>query len=299
MDAKTADVARERISFEGRDGNVIAADLHPSTQSPARGIVLMVHGGGQTRHSWRGSSNLLAESGWTAITMDQRGHGDSAWADDGDYDFLAFSEDLTAVADQITERYGSRPVLVGASLGGIAGMLAEGENARDVLSAVILVDVTPRLRLAGVVKILGFMSERAEDGFASLEEAADAIARYLPNRPKRTDTSGLAKNLRQGEDGRYRWHWDPRFLDSRRRHGTPEARGELQKQLEDAVRAISVPLMLVRGRQSELVDDEMVDEFLALAPHAKVADVSEAGHMVAGDKNDVFTSAVLAFLNEI
>ncbi len=299
MDAKTADLARERISFEGRDGNAIAADLHPSTQTPGRGIVLMVHGGGQTRHSWRGSSNLLAENGWTAITMDQRGHGDSAWADDGDYDFLAFSEDLKAVSDQITERYGSRPVLVGASLGGIAGMLAEGESAREVLSAIILVDVTPRLKLAGVVKILGFMSERAEDGFASLEEAADAIARYLPNRPRRTDTSGLAKNLRQGEDGRYRWHWDPRFLDSRRRHGTPEARGELQKQLEDAVRAISVPLMLVRGRQSELVDDEMVAEFLELAPHAKVADVSEAGHMVAGDKNDVFTSAVLAFLNEI
>ncbi|MEM8689497.1 MAG: alpha/beta fold hydrolase, partial [Pseudomonadota bacterium] len=116
MDAKTADVARERISFVGRDGNVIAADLHPSAQIPAHGIVLMVHGGGQTRHSWRGSSNLLAQSGWTAITMDQRGHGDSAWADDGDYDFLAFSGDLTAVSDQITERYGTRPVLVGASL---------------------------------------------------------------------------------------------------------------------------------------------------------------------------------------
>lgn len=299
MDAKTADVARERISFEGRDGNGIAADLYPAALSPARGVVLMVHGGGQTRHSWRGSSSLLAQNGWTAITMDQRGHGDSEWAADGDYDFEAFSGDLTAVADQIAVRYGSHPVLVGASLGGIASMLAEGENNRPVLSAVILVDVTPRLRLAGVVKILGFMSERAEDGFASLEEAADAIARYLPNRPKRTDLSGLAKNLRQGEDGRYRWHWDPRFLDSRRRHGTPEARGELQKQLEDAVRAITVPLMLVRGRQSELVDDEMVAEFLALAPHAKVADVSEAGHMVAGDKNDVFTSAVLAFLNEI
>lgn len=299
MDAKTGEVARERISFEGRDGNLIAADLHPALGAAPRGVVLMVHGGGQTRHSWRGSSNILAENGWTAITMDQRGHGDSAWADDGDYDFEAFAQDLTAVADQAAERYGSRPVLVGASLGGIAAMLAEGESTRPVLSAVILVDVTPRLRLSGVVKILGFMSERAEDGFASLEEASDAIARYLPNRPKRTDLSGLAKNLRQGADGRYRWHWDPRFLDSRRRHGQPEARAQLQDQLADAVRDIKVPLMLVRGRQSELVDEEMVAEFLELAPHAKVADVSEAGHMVAGDKNDVFTSAVLDFLREI
>ncbi len=299
MDAKTPEVARERITFEGRDGNLITADLHAAIEQPARGVVLMVHGGGQTRHSWRGSSNSLAQNGWTAITMDQRGHGDSAWAEDGDYEFEAFAQDLTAVADQIAGRYGSRPVLVGASLGGIAAMLAEGENARPVLSAVILVDVTPRLRLSGVVKILGFMSERAEDGFASLEEAADAIARYLPNRPKRTDLSGLAKNLRQGADGRYRWHWDPRFLNSRRRHGQPEARAQLQEQLAHAVKAISAPLMLVRGRQSELVDEEMVAEFLELAPHAKVADVSEAGHMVAGDKNDVFTSAVLDFLSQI
>ncbi len=299
MDAKTPDVARERISFKGRDGNEIVADLHPSIVEPARGVVLMVHGGGQTRHSWRGSSNSLAQNGWSAITMDQRGHGDSAWSETGDYEFEAFAEDVIAVADQTAERFGSRPVLVGASLGGIAAMLAEGETQRPVLSSVILVDVTPRLKLSGVVKIIGFMSERAEDGFASLQEAADAIALYLPDRPKRTDLSGLAKNLRQGDDGRYRWHWDPRFLDSRQRHGLPEARAQLQKQLADAVKSISVPLMLVRGRQSELVDEEMVEEFMALAPHAKVADVSEAGHMVAGDKNDVFTNAVLDFLNQI
>ncbi len=299
MDAKTPTITRERITFEGRDGNQIVADLHPSGLQPARGIVLLVHGGGQTRHSWRGSSDILAQNGWSAITMDQRGHGDSAWSETGDYEFEAFAEDLVCVADQVTERFGTRPVVVGASLGGISAMLAEGETERNVLSSVILVDVTPRLKLAGVVKILGFMSERAEDGFSSLQEAADAIARYLPNRPKRTDLSGLAKNLRQGDDGRYRWHWDPRFLDSRRRHGEPAAREELQDQLCDAVRAIRVPLMLVRGRQSELVDDEMVSEFLMLAPHAKVADVSEAGHMVAGDKNDVFTTAVLDFLSEI
>lgn len=299
MDAKTPDMARERISFEGCEGNEIVADYYPAHIKPARGVVLMVHGGGQTRHSWRGTSDRLAQHGWSAITMDQRGHGDSSWSDTGNYEFEAFSEDLIAVADQIDERYGSRPVLVGASLGGIAAMLAEGEAARSVLSAVILVDVTPRLKLSGVVKILGFMSERAEDGFTSLQEAADAITRYLPNRPKRTDLSGLGKNLRLGEDGRYRWHWDPRFLESRRRHGVPEAREELQKQLEKAVRAINVPLMLVRGRRSELVDEKMVAEFLALAPTAKVADVSEAGHMVAGDKNDVFTTAVLEFLKEI
>ncbi len=298
MDAKPEDITRQKRAFTGRDGNTIVADLHRVPSGTSRGTVLLVHGGGQTRHSWRGTSNILAARGWTAVTMDQRGHGDSDWAKDGDYEFPAFKEDLVCVADQIAGELGSRPVCVGASLGGIASMLAEGQTDRDVLSSVILVDVTPRLKLAGVVKILGFMGERAEDGFASLQEAADAIASYLPNRPRPRDLSGLAKNLRQGEDGRFRWHWDPRFLDSRRRHGVPEQREELQRDLEVAVRAISVPMLLVRGRQSELVDEEMVAEFLSLAPNARFADVSEAGHMVAGDKNDVFTDAVLGFLEE-
>ncbi len=298
MDAKPEDTARQKRAYTGRDGNKIVADVHPVPSGDARGTVLLVHGGGQTRHSWRGTSNILAARGWTAVTMDQRGHGDSDWAGDGDYEFPAFRDDLVCVANQIAEETGSAPACVGASLGGIALMLAEGQTEQNVLSSVILVDVTPRLKLAGVVKILGFMGERAEEGFASLEEAAAAITTYLPNRPRPRDLSGLAKNLRQGEDGRYRWHWDPRFLTSRRRHGVPEERAVLQRELEDAVRSISLPMLLVRGRQSELVDEEMVAEFMALAPHARFADVSEAGHMVAGDKNDVFTDAVLSFLEE-
>ncbi|MEM7427208.1 MAG: alpha/beta hydrolase [Pseudomonadota bacterium] len=298
MDAKPEDIARQKRCYRGRDGNALAADVHPVPSGSSRGTVLLVHGGGQTRHSWRGTSDILAARGWTSVTIDQRGHGDSEWAADGDYEISAFKDDLISVADQLAGEFGSRPACVGASLGGIASMLAEGQSGRSVLSSVILVDVTPRMKMAGVVKILGFMGERAEDGFASLEEASEAISRYLPHRPRPRDMSGLAKNLRQGEDGRFRWHWDPRFLDARKRHGVQEHRAGLQHELEDAVRSITVPMLLVRGRQSELVDEDMVEEFMTLAPQAKFADVSEAGHMVAGDKNDVFTGAVLEFLEE-
>ncbi len=298
MDAKTPETSREKIFFTGHQNNKIAADLHIAATDDPAGVVLLVHGGGQTRHSWRGSSDILAKNGWTAITMDQRGHGDSEWSPTGAYDFEDFSEDLICVADQIADRFANRPVAVGASLGGIASMLAEGQNKRNILSRVILVDVTPRIRLAGVVKILGFMAEHAHEGFASLEEAADAIATYLPHRPRPRDLSGLAKNLRKHDDGRYHWHWDPKFIEARRQHGMPESRGELQRQLENAVRRIEAPTLLIRGRQSELVDEEMVAEFMALAPNTKFADVSEAGHMVAGDKNDIFTDAVLEFLDD-
>ncbi|HZE46451.1 MAG TPA: alpha/beta hydrolase, partial [Xanthobacteraceae bacterium] len=93
------------------------------------------------------------------------------------------------------------------------------------------------------------------------------------------------------------WHWDPRFLDGRRPVGGD--RPEVEAQLLGAARELKIPAMLVRGGSSELVQEEHAKEFLALVPHARFADVSGARHMVAGDKNDQFSVAILAFLNDL
>ncbi len=284
---------REQVFFEGVSGNRIAADVHGAQDGPT---VILAHGGGQTRHSWRGTAERLALQGWTAIAIDQRGHGHSDWVEDGDYSFDAFGGDITAIADQVLERFGARPVSIGASLGGIASMVAEGESERDVLSGVVLVDITPRVNRSGVEKIQGFMAENSEEGFATLEDAADAIARYLPHRERPKDLSGLSKNLRLRDDGRYRWHWDPKFIRDRFKGKTAE---HVQNRLEAAARRLSVPVLLVRGGQSELVDEKVAQEFLKMVPHAEYADVGEARHMVAGDKNDVFTGAVVEFLGKL
>lgn len=291
-DVSTAKV-HESVEFTGASGNAIAADVYG--QASGR-TVLLIHGGGQTRHSWRGTAQHMAATGWTAITVDQRGHGDSAWIEDGDYSFRSFADDLIAVADQTTERYSARPVAIGASLGGIASLLAEGESEREVLSGVVLVDITPRVNRSGVDKILGFMAERSEEGFASLEEAADAISAYLPHRKRPSDLSGLSKNLRLREDGRYRWHWDPQFIERRTKGVTQE---QHESRMIAASRRLTVPVLLVRGRQSELVDEEVAREFLEIVPHAEYADVGGARHMVAGDKNDAFTDAVIGFLGKL
>jgi pimeloyl-ACP methyl ester carboxylesterase len=238
----------------------------------------------------------MAGLGWTAITLDQRGHGDSAWIEDGDYAFQTFADDLTAVADQVTERFGARPVSIGASLGGMASMLAEGCAERPVLSAVVLVDITPRVNRSGVEKVIGFMAERSEHGFASLEEAADAISTYLPHRKRPKDLSGLSKNLRLHDDGRYRWHWDPQFVQRRRTGVSQEVH---ENRMVAAASQLTVPVLLVRGRDSELVDEASVRDFMNIVPHADYADVAGARHMVAGDKNDAFADAVLEFLNKI
>ncbi|PLX37135.1 MAG: alpha/beta hydrolase [Hyphomicrobiales bacterium] len=285
-----------RVEFSGTAGNRLVGDLHEGEEG--RGpVVLLLHGGGQTRYAWEETAARLAREGLRAIALDQRGHGDSEWVEGGDYTFADYAADLVAVAGQIAQRYGSAPIVIGASLGGISGMLAEGESDGSLLSALILVDIVPRLDPNGVARITGFMRDRMEEGFASIDEAADAVAAYLPNRERPRSLEGLRKNLRLHDDGRYRWHWDPRFLSGPRSVANEPA--DMEARMLDAVRHIHVPVLLVRGGRSELVSEDHAREFLELVPQADYADVSGAGHMVAGDRNDVFADAVVEFLRKI
>jgi pimeloyl-ACP methyl ester carboxylesterase len=280
-------------SFRGAAGNRLAADVFGDAGAP----VLLLHGGGQTRHAWRRTAVEIARAGRTAYAVDQRGHGDSEWVPDGAYSFRDFAADAAALAAELTRRHGEPPVAIGASLGGIASLLAAGDAKSPPFAALVLVDITPRVDLTGVAKVQGFMRAHARDGFASVEEAADAVAAYLPHRPRPRSTEGLKKNLRLHPDGRWHWHWDPRFLEGRR--PVDGNRSEIEEQLLGAARQLKIPAMLVRGGSSELVQEEHAREFLALVPHARFADVSGARHMVAGDKNDQFSVAIMAFLNDL
>ncbi|SHM11146.1 alpha/beta fold hydrolase [Roseibium suaedae] len=279
------------VTFEGREGNRLVADRFGESGQP----VLLLHGGGQTRHSWAAAAQRIAALGHVVYCMDQRGHGESEWVVSGHYGFEDFAGDLVAVSGQILAETGARPVVVGASLGGLASMLAEGEIQRGCLAALVLVDVTPRMDHGGVGKVIGFMSDRIEAGFGTVEEAADAIAAYLPNRKRPTDLSGLSKNLRLGEDGRYRWHWDPKFILAERSPGGAKA-ALVEERMVAAASNLQVPVLLVRGRNSELVSESHAREFQELVPHALFTDIQGAGHMVAGDRNDVFAGAVEGFL---
>lgn len=294
IEIMTKHVTPAKATLIGANGNKLVSDVFGDT-GPA---VMLLHGGGQTRHAWRATAAELARRGWTAYAVDQRGHGDSEWVPDGAYLFPNFASDVKAVAEELKRRHGTRPAAIGASMGGIASMLAEGETFRDsgdhVLSALVLVDITPRVDFDGVDKVQGFMRAHAKEGFATIEEAADAVAEYLPHRPRPKSTEGLKKNLRLGEDGRWRWHWDPRFMDGRKSFD-PD-RKKLEASMLDAARNIKVPALLVRGGSSELVQEEHAREFLQLVPQAEYVDVNGARHMVAGDANDHFSNAVVDFL---
>src|SRR6185295_16377657 len=155
----------------------------------------------------------------------------------------------------------------------------------------VLVDIAPRMDPVGVERIVDFMTGNPE-GFTTLEEAAAAVAGYLPHRPRPKDLRGLQKNLRFGQDGRWHWHWDPQFMSGKKRPGASRD----PERLEAAARRLRIPVLLVRGRMSDIVSEGGAKAFLDVVPHAGFVDVSDAGHMVAGDRNDVFTDAVVRFL---
>lgn len=253
---------------------------------PGAPCVVLMHGGGQTRFSWQNAVQELLEAGYRVINFDARGHGESGWAGPGGYGLKRHARDLACVTGGVSEPM----ALVGASLGGATALRAMADGMRP--AAVVLVDIVPHPDPSGVQRIRDFMLGSPE-GFRCVEDAADAIAAYNPHRPRPTDLVGLMRNLRKCEDGRLRWHWDPAFLG---REISLEL-AELEATVDGARRAGEVPLLLIRGNKSDVVGDRGLAELKAALPGLETFEVPEAGHMVAGDRNDVFNQGMLTFLS--
>ena len=272
------------LEFETPEGLRLVATGWGDENAPA---VLLLHGGGQTRQSWSGTAERLAASGRYAVALDMRGHGESAWCPEGRYRVANFAADLAVVLERLP-----RPaVVVGASLGGITSLLYAEAHDEKHLRGIVLVDIATKLELEGARRIGDWML-KFPDGFESLEAVADAIADYTPQRKRKPDLESLKRVVRQHSDGRYRWHWDPRFMSE-----TGPAEVADQQLLLRAAGTLSVPTLLVRGRESDVISLDGVREFRDAVPHAEFVDVSGAGHMVAGDRNDAFSDAVQDFLD--
>ena len=262
----------------------IAADAGGPDTGP---LVILLPGGGQTRHSWGNAGERLAGKGYRTVSLDLRGHGESGWSADGIYALDRFVNDLACVIEDLA----TPPYLVGASLGGLTALLTAGEQ-RAPVAGLVLVDVAPKIEWTGASRITDFMRAKPQ-GFASVDEAADAVATYLPHRRRPSDTSGLLKNLRL-RDERYHWHWDPRITEETA--STSDVSWNTAR-LEAAAEALVVPTLLIRGGLSEVVSQASVDHFRSIVPHAEIVGIADADHMVAGDRNDKFNDAVIAFLD--
>jgi len=282
----------QAVEFASEGGVRLSATRHV-VDGPQ---VLLAHGFGQTRHSWAGTQDRLANAGFGSLAWDMRGHGESGSnppehsysVSDFIGDHLAGARQLSGEGARIDASMHALPVLVGASMGGLTGLLAQASHR--LFSALVLVDVTPRWEMAGMQRIHDFMSAHP-DGFDSYDHAARVIHDYLPHRRARKSDQQLAKLLRSDGQQRLRWHWDPRLLSEFVANSE-----QLQDLVSDESRKIDVPVLLISGGRSDLVSDDTVAHFLTLVPHANHVRLPDATHMLAGDDNDAFTDAVLAFL---
>jgi pimeloyl-ACP methyl ester carboxylesterase len=282
--------APQTVEFSGVQGLTLVGDewlgrsAGGTDAASDRPSVLMLHGGGQNRHSWKNTGQVLADIGFHVIALDSRGHGDSDRSPDADYDVDTLTADVLAVLDAI-----GRPViLIGASMGGLTGILVADQAGPERVTRLVLVDVVPRFEKNGSARIRDFMFSGLH-GFGSLEEAADAVAAYLPHRPKPRSPEGLRKNLRL-RDGRWYWHWDPAFMT--KPGDDPELRTE---NFERAAADLTIPVLLIRGKLSDVVSPDGVQHFLDTVPNAEFVELSGAGHTAAGDDNDAFSDVVVTF----
>ena len=278
----------QTVEYDGVGGVTLVADEwnRSAAEAAEHPTIVMLHGGGQNRHSWHKTGQILADRGYHVVALDTRGHGDSDRAPNADYAIETLTADAVAVIDAI-----GRPVaLIGASMGGLTSILVADEAGPQRVTKLVLVDVVPRYEKDGSARIRDFMFSNI-NGFDSLEQAADTVAAYLPHRAKPRSPEGLKKNLRL-RDGRWYWHWDPALMT--KPGDDPALRTE---KIETAAMGLQIPILLIRGKLSDVVSAEGVADFLSKVPGARLVELSDAGHTAAGDDNDAFSAAVVEFVS--
>jgi flavin reductase (DIM6/NTAB) family NADH-FMN oxidoreductase RutF/pimeloyl-ACP methyl ester carboxylesterase len=268
------------LRFNGFGGVTLAAETFGIEGQPT---VLMLPGGGQTRKVWTSAAQALADAGRHAITLDLRGHGESASSPDGRYDLDTLVQDLNSVLMQLP----TRPVVVGASTGGLIALAALGEGRQELASGLVLVDAAPWLESTGLRRMAEKLSSHGA-GFESIEDAAAAAQSLHPLKSSSPDLSGLSALLRKSEDGRLRWHWDPRFLQG---FSVPD-----EDRLAKAAADIEIPTLVVHGGRSEIVSAKSMEKLVRLLKDGEIAEIEDAGHLVARDKADEFNALLLNFL---
>ncbi|MFQ5515838.1 MAG: alpha/beta fold hydrolase [Myxococcota bacterium] len=253
--------------------------------------VLCLHGGGQTAYMYEELGAALADR-YHVLAIDLPHHGDSDPLDE--YGPRTYSETLPPVF----AAFGlGTAVLVGASMGGLTSIFL-GAGRPDLVRAVVLIDVGHRLEEEGVRKILAFLS--AHESFASLEEAADVIAGYLPFRRRPPDPGRLTRNMRQRPDGRWEWKHGLQI-----RMGGPEGEARMRNWRETfsgaeaAAGKLRCPVLVLRGARSDVLSDEGAEAITALIPGARLELIEEAGHLAAGDNPHSTLALISSFLEEL
>jgi pimeloyl-ACP methyl ester carboxylesterase len=283
--ARTRDADPVTGTWRGCDGNVLAWEAF---DGPGPLSVVFLHGGGQSRHSWRRAARALQARGFPCLAFDLRGHADSDWIADGDYRLSRFQADL----DLVLDNWARPAVVVGASLGGIVALLSTGHGSPWV-RGLVMVDTAPKLNAAEIERIIGFLGHGADAGFASPAAAAAHVQAFFTD--SAVTTESIAKGLRPTGDGRWQWHWDVRVVSGERNSVAVAHEAELR----ECARRVRQPFLLVRAGASELVTEDAVDDLKSCAPQLEVVWLPGAHHMITGDDNLPFVDAAAPFLTRL
>jgi pimeloyl-ACP methyl ester carboxylesterase len=232
---------------------------------------------------------LALRRDYHCLAVDQRGHGDSEWSPIVDYGPDAHARDIGGLIEQLDLK---RPVLVGQSLGGLHAM-TYATHAAEQLAGIALIDVGPGIGAAGAQRIVDFAMN--DPGPGALEDFVQRALVFNPRRDPRLLRQSLLHNLRQLSDDTWTWKYD-------RRRITPEYFASTKngvERLRDRTRAITCPVLVVRGAESDVYSETQAAAFAASLPDGRCATVAAAGHNVQGDNPRGLVEALTAFLTDI
>jgi esterase len=250
--------------------------------------VLFLHGGGLTARTWD-LVCLVLRSGSHCVALDQRGHGDSEWSPGLDYDTAAHVGDLEALIAHLGLE---RPVLVGQSMGALNALTFASRHAQS-LAGLVLVDMTPDVRMQGAKRIVDFVTAPAE--LDSVDAFVERAMQFNPARDPRLLRRSLLHNLRRLPSGKWTWKYDRRAMT---RENFERVRSEVSAVRERLV-FVTCPTLVVRGERSDVVSSESAAALADALPRGEWTSVPDAGHTVQGDNPRDLAVALEAFLRRV
>jgi len=274
--------------YEPTDGNIQVNGMsfhYLEWGDAANSTILMLHGASQQAHSWDFVSLALSDK-FHILALDQRGHGDSDWAPDGDYSIKAQQGDIDGF---VRARGLDGFVLIGHSMGGRNSYVWASRHP-GTLKGLVIVDTGPETQRRGMERIREF--RELPDELDSFEEFARRVQEYT-GRSREQVLGALRFSIRERADGKWTWKYD-KALRNRR----PEP-GMTSEELWACVDRIDCPTLVVRGSQSDLFTEETMERMRNAIADCVTATISGAGHLVQGDNPVDFVSAVQELLGRV
>ena len=254
--------------------------------SAANPPMLLLHGFAQTCHSWDFVALGFSDD-YRVIVLDQRGHGDSDWAADGDYSPETQQNDISAVVSEIgLEDF----TLMGLSMGG-RNSFTYAANNPDRVRALVIVDAGPQNMQQGTQNIRNFVQQ--DDELDSVDAFVERVLKYNPRRAPEQIRGSIMHNLKQLPNGKWTWKYDKRLRRPGRRMGNDP---ETEKRLWGYLEALQCPTLLVRGGASDIIAMDTAEKMHAVIPNSQLSTIEGAGHLVMGDSPAGFQRAVTEFL---